>query len=69
MGVLGQRQYSREMRHVFEEATSIESKNTGEMIQQNRVVLNLYSVLKGNALEKYSLGYSTLFIQANLVKY
>lgn len=69
MGVLGQRQYSREMRQVFEEATSTESKNTGEMIQLNRVVLNLYSVLKANTLDKYPLRYSTLFFQADLVKY
>lgn len=40
------------------------------MIQLNRIVLNLYSVLKANnALEKYLLGYSTLFFQADLVKY
>lgn len=38
------------------------------MIQLNRVVLNLYSVLKAAALEKYPLGYSTLFFQDDLLK-
>lgn len=47
----------------------MESKNTGEMIQLNRAVLNLYSVLKAHALEKYYLGYSILFFQADLIKY
>lgn len=45
MGVLGQRKYSREKRQVFEEATWIESKNTGDD-PPKEFFLNLHSVLK-----------------------
>lgn len=39
------------MRQVFKEATSIQSKNTGEMIQPRQVGFDLYLLLKFNALE------------------